>query len=256
MDRAASRVHTRAMIAVALAALAVVIPGTGNPWDGGLSVTSPVEKQATAVASAIAGRPVLIRCPSPDEWAAMYGPRIAGATVGSAFADLSPDTCLTLERFGASATKPTKCVGSTVTRPARLVVVVTRHGRKVKTVLPVAITVTTWKPCFDGAHFPPQFPAAPTPGYAAYALALLTLTHESTHLTGVTDEAVTNCYGMQRVAAAARAFGDDAVDAQSIAEWLYWGYWSTVPGLNLAYYTSSCRPDTELNLTPNDGVWP
>lgn len=81
-----------------------------------------------------------------------------------------------------------------------------------------------------------------------------TLVHEAAHIAHPdASEAVTECHGLQHVAAGARALGVPAADAASLARL----YWKTIyPDEPDEYITPRCRAGGPLDETPNDGVWP
>jgi hypothetical protein len=89
-------------------------------------------------------------------------------------------------------------------------------------------------------------------GVFAASQAITVLAHESRHLSGIRDEAVTQCYGMQSVPRLARALGATPQDAQALAVLEYVvGYRRMPPG----YRSAECRPHGKLDLTP-DARWP
>ena len=84
-------------------------------------------------------------------------------------------------------------------------------------------------------------------------IAVHVLTHESVHLTGVLDEALTECRAMQRDAVVAQRLGATAEQGRVLAE----RYASAVYPLMPSDYTSrDCVKDGPLDKTPGDGVWP
>jgi hypothetical protein len=92
-------------------------------------------------------------------------------------------------------------------------------------------------------------------GYKQFqvAWALHTLAHESFHLRGISEEAVTECYAMQTTAAVAVALGIPSTRAAQIQRWVWTkGY----PNEPEEYSTPSCRNGTRLDLHPGSSVWP
>ena len=86
---------------------------------------------------------------------------------------------------------------------------------------------------------------------AAYAVALLS--HESQHARGFRAEAVAECYGVQSIRRTSALLGIDAGYADLLAR----TYWTREYPRNRPDYRSpDCRAGGELDLTPDDGVWP
>lgn len=86
------------------------------------------------------------------------------------------------------------------------------------------------------------------------ARAVVTLAHESVHTTGVDDEAVTECYGMQYVAQAARMLGLTPWYGRTLANVIWtqdWPRWEGTP-----YWTADCYDGGPLDLRPGSSVWP
>ncbi len=77
------------------------------------------------------------------------------------------------------------------------------------------------------------------------AKALAAVAHESYHLRGVRNEAVTQCYALQRVRDTARAFGISGRAAGALAGWAYRVDYPRMPP---AYVTPACGPGGHLDL--------
>jgi hypothetical protein len=82
--------------------------------------------------------------------------------------------------------------------------------------------------------------------------AITVLAHESRHLSGIRDEAVTQCYAMQSVPRLARALGVTPYDARALATLEYVVGYARMPQV---YRSRECRPHGKLDLTP-DARWP
>jgi hypothetical protein len=79
------------------------------------------------------------------------------------------------------------------------------------------------------------------------------LAHESVHLTGVTDEAVTECRSVQLIVETAKSLGVDADYAARMRD----AYWDgAYPRLSAAYRTSACRDGSELDLDSTRHAFP
>lgn len=83
-------------------------------------------------------------------------------------------------------------------------------------------------------------------------VAVHTLTHEAIHMTGVTDEAETECLAVQRDAEMARLLGAAPADAYELAAY----YWTNVyPRMPDAYRSGECRNGGELDANHPGAPW-
>jgi hypothetical protein len=229
---------------------------------------------ASRIASHIAGRPVTVRCDADAEWAAAVGGTggdpagesgfVATAWNGSSgqllslssVAELAPGICGPLQQFAAAGAKPTKCA-------ARAQALLSARRSAVRA--PAG-------PCYPGdggstALRPQSYWSA----YSSYAIAILTLAHESVHLGGVVGgrlsnglavgdpqaEAKADCFGMQWMPYVATELGDTRDDAQAIARYV----WDRVYGLSRTthpdYWSADCRPGGALDTRPpGAAAWP
>jgi hypothetical protein len=92
------------------------------------------------------------------------------------------------------------------------------------------------------------------PGAEQTVDAVLTLTHESFHLKGETDEAVTQCYAVQTVASTSRRLGVAPSLADAIARY----YLTRIePRMPTEYQLpSGCQDGGKLDLAPDRPGWP
>lgn len=91
--------------------------------------------------------------------------------------------------------------------------------------------------------------------YPSYdpAVGLLVLAHESEHAAGIRNEAVAECYGMQRMAETAVLLGVSREFGQDYAI----QYWSVAyQSHHDRYFTTRCRNGGPLDLRPRSNVWP
>jgi hypothetical protein len=237
---------------------------------------TPLELLASRIASHIAGRAVTVSCEGDAAWAARVGgdPSAESGFVAttwlsngqllslSSTAELASSICLPLQQFAQATVKPTKClvknVGLLAGRRA------TARKPRPKPPSPV--------PCYVGGgkmaiYEPPSFWAA----YSADAIAILTLAHESIHLSGVVGgqtasglalgdqqaEAKADCFGMQWMPYVAEQLGDTPDDAQAIARF----FWDTIYPLDQVghadYWSPDCRPGGALDERPSGTTaWP
>lgn len=79
-----------------------------------------------------------------------------------------------------------------------------------------------------------------------------TLGHEAAHASGVLQEAVAECLGMQSIARIARALGRTRAEAR----WLATRFWAWYPRLDPAYRSPACRNGGQLDARPDSDVWP
>ena len=86
------------------------------------------------------------------------------------------------------------------------------------------------------------------------AWAIGTLSHESVHLRGILDEALTECYAMQHLAYAAQQLGATPQQARNLALL----HWETSPPKKPDQYQvpPGCEDGGKLDARPSDPVWP
>ena len=85
-----------------------------------------------------------------------------------------------------------------------------------------------------------------------HVVAIHTLTHEAIHMSGVTNEAETECIALQRDAEMARLLGAPADAARRVAT-MYWV--SFYPRMPEAYRSEGCRAGGPLDLRRPDPPW-
>jgi hypothetical protein len=111
-------------------------------------------------------------------------------------------------------------------------------------------TLIKWKPCRELAGWLGSDRRDPSRGEM---VAVHVLTHESMHMAGTTDEAVTECRAMQRDALMARTLGADPAAARALAE----RYWREFyPSMPENYRTSGCVASGSLDEHLPDPPWP
>ncbi len=84
------------------------------------------------------------------------------------------------------------------------------------------------------------------------AFAVQVLAHETVHMTGIGDEAITECYGMQHLAATASIMGADPAYARELAG-VYWN--DLYPYESAPYRSSQCHRGGALDLRISSD-WP
>jgi hypothetical protein len=87
----------------------------------------------------------------------------------------------------------------------------------------------------------------------ALAWSVATLAHESMHVSGIRNEAIAECYGMQRIRATAVGLGRTAHEGRYLAT-LFWRHWYS--WLPPGYRSRECRKGGPLDLHPRSEVWP
>jgi hypothetical protein len=83
--------------------------------------------------------------------------------------------------------------------------------------------------------------------------ALQTLAHESWHLEGERNEAVTECYALQTTAQVAERLGATRAEGEAAARAVYAQLYPHMP---VEYQTSDCRDGGALDLRLDSSVWP
>jgi hypothetical protein len=281
------------LAAVALVALAgtalgdtAPIPTSPDlPWTDPAH-QSPLELLAGRIASHIAGRPVTVRCEGDTDWAMLVSQAggdpsaelgyvatswnsVTGQLVSaSSVAELAAGVCLPLQTFAAATAKPTKCAPAALVPPSSAITHAGARGRTHSRPF-----VQRPGPCYLGrGRTAGAMPASYWANYAGYAVAILTLAHESIHLSGVVGgqlanglqvgdpqaEAKADCYGIQSMPYVAEQLGDTPDDARAIAMY----FWDKVyPRARLssyaAYWSADCRPGGPLDVRPpGSTAWP
>ena len=85
-----------------------------------------------------------------------------------------------------------------------------------------------------------------------HVVAVHTLTHEAVHMSGIANEAETECVAIQRDAEMARLLGAAEPDAIRLATY----YWETVyPSMPEGYRSDACGPGGELDRDLPDAPW-
>jgi hypothetical protein len=97
-----------------------------------------------------------------------------------------------------------------------------------------------------------KFVRAPGSATVESAVALDVLAHESVHLSGNPNEAVTECYSMQEVPRVARALGASEPESHALARVLYLFNYPKMPA---SYRSPDCRAGGPLDRQPGGG-WP
>jgi hypothetical protein len=115
--------------------------------------------------------------------------------------------------------------------------------------VPERRTVIKWNPCRELVHWLRSDRKHPS---RDQMIAVHVLTHETMHMAGATDEAVTECRAMQRDAVMARQLGADPSAASALAA----RYWQQIyPSMSTAYRSADCRAGGELDEHLPDPPW-
>jgi hypothetical protein len=115
--------------------------------------------------------------------------------------------------------------------------------------IPERRTVIKWKPCRELASWLRSDKQHPS---RDELIAVHVLTHETMHMAGSTDEAITECRAMQRDAAMARQLGADPEEARTLAT----DYWREIyPAMSDAYRSAGCAPGGLLDEHLADPPW-
>jgi hypothetical protein len=98
-----------------------------------------------------------------------------------------------------------------------------------------------------------DLPAQKDPLRETLAWAAGMLAHEAQHARGILNEAMAECYGMQRIRQTAVALGRSSAEGRYLAR-LYWKHWYSED--NSVYGSRWCRNRGRLDLRPHIDVWP
>ncbi len=214
--------------------------GEPSPWRGGTANVTPFEAEATKVARLVAGRPVSVECVDTPSWRAL-GSRLgfdAGVSWAvttfhwsAQLAGPAPDG---VARFSPRACRP----GASFWRDpsgdaARACRTALRRAR-------------------DTGVFG-QREGAACDFWASQLTAVHVLSHESVHLRGFYDEALTDCAAVQITAWVAMALGANETFARSLAR----EYWTDfhLPRTG-AYQSVACHDGGSFDLFPDRSGWP
>jgi hypothetical protein len=85
------------------------------------------------------------------------------------------------------------------------------------------------------------------------AIALDVLAHESWHLEGNQNEALTECYALQTVGFVATKLGSNNIQARGLARLVHLLVYPHLPD---AYRSDECRDGGALDLRPDSSAWP
>jgi hypothetical protein len=88
------------------------------------------------------------------------------------------------------------------------------------------------------------------------ALALATVSHESYHLLGYSNEARVECYGMQSIWFVAHELGATVAESQAIASFYADRIYPLRRTNTPAYWSPECRDGGTLDLRPASHRWP
>jgi hypothetical protein len=110
-------------------------------------------------------------------------------------------------------------------------------------------TLIKWEPCRDLMAWLRSGKGDPT---HEQVVAVHVLSHEAMHMSGIRDEARTECAALQRDARTARLLGATAEQARALAA----AYWRrTYPRMPGGYRSAECRPGGALDEGLADGPW-
>jgi hypothetical protein len=293
--RRARRITLLALVS-SLAITSTAAAGNGPlPWEGGVSVVSEFEGRAAGALSEAARRQVYVICATPEEWTQIgaaqgFDPNGVWGLVPfdgygnpANFTAISPQSCfLASEWMYATDRRGQKwCVTGTrveyqaETRTEYRTEYSTEYRTAYKMVWKRKKVKGKWRrvrvrvrytvsqqvahevPYVVTVQVPYNVPVeAVCPDYVPKLFAWQTLIHEGTHLTGLRDEALTDCFAMQNLAWFAWRMGIDAAQAREIGQ-DYWSLYYQVSGpSNPEYYSSECRNGGSLDLRPESDDWP
>jgi hypothetical protein len=289
-----------------------VPPGSPDPWSDP-SHHTPLEQLASTIASSIVGRPVAAKCEDQASWDGLnvngdsgkvlgfvnepahstttpilkyryvwaskrvhgkrvrYRRKVAYTTLvthadtfttSATTIELSPQVCGPLQQFAEASPKPTKCAPNGALVPC--FVGAPTDG------FPAVCTDSSETTCYSTAS---DWSEDYFTQYDAYAQAVITLAHESIHVSQGTKgnvvpadtlvEAQAECSGMQWTARVAVQLGDTPDDAEALADYIWL---LTYPGerdptdaysTQHPYWSADCTPGGPLDVRPPGATaWP
>ena len=272
-------------VAAALVLSAAAAAANGPlPWAGGTEALSEFEGKASVTLSELAEREVYAICASPEEWGQIgrvqrFDPSLVwGLTPFDAagtpldFTVVSPQACLAVSEWVYATDRRGQkwCMTGSKTeyRTETVSGVRTEHHMQTKTVakwkngkrvkVRVRIRVAVKVPYTETRQVPHEVPVEEVcDDYVVPKLfGWQTLIHEGTHLTGVMDEAATDCWAMQRLPWFASKLGIEETQAREIGV-DYWNlFYVPYRRQTPAYYSDECRDGGALDLSPDSHDWP
>lgn len=241
------------LLALVPAALAADPP---LPWAGGAAVETPFESFAGKVAGVVAARPVKVICNGSSDWGQLAAQQrfdpvtvwgfvvfdrdASGSYRPADYMQLSEAACWYLDEYWRvpASQKGKRCrIGTKITFVSKKTRLKATKRVKVKGKwVDKVVWVTEVK---QVPVSKPQY--GPCPDYENRLFALQTISHESQHLTGIRDEAIAECNGMQKLPWFAQQFGATLVQGRRMAEDYYTSFYEVKrPGT--PYYLPDC-PD-------------
>lgn len=110
-----------------------------------------------------------------------------------------------------------------------------------------------WRTCHDLRAFERNLDAPMTDLTREQVTAMHVLTHEAIHLTGVSNEAATECIAIQNDETTATLLGVPAATAAALPGRYFTETYAHMPD---DYWSAECIEDGALDQTPSDGTWP
>ena len=274
-------------IVVAVVALTLATVAQAEPWDGGPGVRSDVEQKLYEVGAAYESSGGLWEyvCVDPANWAYLgseleFDPGNVWGFVLPSYSRvvtfLAPQTCKGVERVMAGRIGSKDCqTGETPIYGEEVVAkrYTTKVRRKVSEWKRVTVVkngvrtqvrkkITRWKTVKvqRTRYVSVPITIGSEPIYATCAdwddvlFGAQTVAHETTHLLGVHEEGLAECFGMQNLAYWVYKLSGDG-DFGRDASQDYWAwYQANRPGTE--YGHPGCYPGGPLDLSPTDGEWP
>jgi hypothetical protein len=224
-------------VLLSLVLFAVASPAQGadgtSPWSGGATRLSRLEEDGSLIARSIAGADALVECLDPTRWRELGGESGFDPVLTWAMTPMRWDTeSAHAAPVGVTRLSPRTC---------RLVEAFRKAPTEVGSRL-----------CVHGSPASRQ-QVGECDGWGSKLLAVHVLTHESIHLAGVVDEAVTDCLAVQLDALVAGRLGASNAFSRSFAG-EYWRHY--YPTQERRYRSSECRDGRSLDLFPDLRGWP
>lgn len=268
-------------LASVLGAAATAAAANGPvPWEGGVEVVGEFESRSSAALSELAQRQVWAVCANPDEWNQIASvqkfdpddvwgitPFDAATMVPLDFTVVSPQACLAASEWVYAKDRRAQKWCVTGSKTEYRSESVTRYRTKYRTVVKItkvkgvrrsvrvriAVRVKYRTTRRVGRSVPVEEVCN---DYLAKLFGWQTLIHEGVHLTGQSNEAVTECHALQHLPWFAAKMGIDAAQAREIGVdyWtlFYVPYRPQVPD----YFSPECRDGAALDLRPDSSDWP
>lgn len=279
----------KTMVVAALATLVLAAPGGARtqrdlPWAGGVATVTELEAKLAETAAKLIGYAPQVHCNGAADWAALaagggfdqadvwgyvvfYPDYGAGIRKPYPYTHLSEQACLYLDGLYFAESKRSQKQCQAGTRPIFETQMRTRVVWRTTSVKKRARVGGKWVTRSVRARkrveesYNVRVKVAEEPIFSVCSdwtrklFAYQTIAHETLHLSGIEDEAVAECLGMQRIGWWMLELGAEPEFAKEVAT-DYWTLYQQIRAPGSAYHSSACVDGGSLDIFPDNAAWP